>query len=91
MVTACQLPLADSSAIAGAAAMVNGFQRSLLDLGGGVMRSGTATAAVNLAEKANLPTVITLMARGAMPVDLPLSLGMHGARAAIRHSTSATC
>jgi thiamine pyrophosphate-dependent acetolactate synthase large subunit-like protein len=39
--------------------------------------------AVALAEKASLPTVMTLMALGAMPVDHPLSLGMlgmHGAR-----------
>jgi acetolactate synthase-1/2/3 large subunit len=38
---------------------------------------------VALAEKAGLPTVMTLMALGAMPVDHPLSLGMlgmHGAR-----------
>nr|MBP8278136.1 acetolactate synthase large subunit [Propionivibrio sp.] len=39
--------------------------------------------AVELAEKASLPTVMTLMALGAMPVDHALSLGMlgmHGAR-----------
>jgi acetolactate synthase-1/2/3 large subunit len=39
--------------------------------------------AVALAEQAGLPTVMTLMALGAMPVDHPLSLGMlgmHGAR-----------
>ena len=45
--------------------------------------AGAAPVAVDLAEKANLPTVMTLMALGAMPVDHPLSLGMlgmHGAR-----------
>jgi acetolactate synthase-1/2/3 large subunit len=55
----------------------------LLYLGGGVVHAGAAAAAVNLAEKASLPTVMTLMALGAMPVDHPLSLsmlGMHGAR-----------
>jgi acetolactate synthase-1/2/3 large subunit len=37
---------------------------------------------VELAEKAGLPTVMTLMALGAMPVDHPLSLGMLGMHAA---------
>jgi acetolactate synthase-1/2/3 large subunit len=39
--------------------------------------------AVTLAEQASLPTTMTLMALGAMPMDHPLSigmLGMHGAR-----------
>jgi len=74
---------ADSEAIAAAAAMINAAQRPLLYLGGGVVHSGAARLAVDLAEKANLPTVMTLMALGAMPVDHPLSLGMlgmHGAR-----------
>jgi acetolactate synthase-1/2/3 large subunit len=76
-------PPADPEAIAAAAAMINVARRPLLYLGGGVVHSGAAAAAVDLAEKANLPTVMTLMALGAMPVDHPLSLGMlgmHGAR-----------
>jgi acetolactate synthase-1/2/3 large subunit len=55
----------------------------ILYLGGGVVHSGASAQAVELAEKASLPTVMTLMALGAMPVDHPLSLGMlgmHGAR-----------
>jgi len=76
-------PTAANEAIAAAAAMINAAQRPLLYLGGGVVHSGAARLAVDLAEKANLPTVMTLMALGAMPVDHPLSLGMlgmHGAR-----------
>ncbi|WP_153130935.1 acetolactate synthase large subunit [Dechloromonas hortensis] len=76
-------PTAATEAIAAAAAMINAAQRPLLYLGGGVVHSGAARLAVDLAEKANLPTVMTLMALGAMPVDHPLSLGMlgmHGAR-----------
>jgi acetolactate synthase-1/2/3 large subunit len=76
-------PPADRETIAAAAAMINAAQRPLLYLGGGVVHSGAAAAAVDLAEKANLPTVMTLMALGAMPVDHPLSLGMlgmHGTR-----------
>ena len=76
-------PPAAGDAIAEAASLINGARRPLLYLGGGVIHSGAAAAAVDLAEKANLPTVMTLMALGAMPVDHPLSLGMlgmHGAR-----------
>ena len=76
-------PPADRMAITEAASMINAAQRPLLYLGGGVVHSGATETAVALAEKANLPTVMTLMALGAMPVDHPLSLsmlGMHGAR-----------
>ena len=38
---------------------------SLADDPSGVVHSGAATVAVDLAEKANLPTVMTLMALGA--------------------------
>jgi len=71
-------PVADAWAISEAAAMINTAKRPLLYLGGGVVHGGAAEIAVNLAEKANLPTVMTLMALGAMPVDHPLSLGMLG-------------
>ena len=74
---------APTDALQQAAAMINSAARPLLYLGGGVVHSGASTLAVELAEKANLPTVMTLMALGAMPVDHALSLGMlgmHGAR-----------
>ncbi|WP_416242852.1 acetolactate synthase large subunit [Azospira sp. APE16] len=76
-------PAPDMAAIEKAAAMINAAERPILYLGGGVVHSGAAEAAVALAEKASLPTTMTLMALGAMPVDHPLSihmLGMHGAR-----------
>ncbi|MCP5143510.1 MAG: acetolactate synthase large subunit [Gammaproteobacteria bacterium] len=75
--------VADDTAIAAAAAMLNAAQRPVLYLGGGVISAGAAAAAVELAEKASLPTTMTLMALGAMPADHPLCLGMlgmHGAR-----------
>ncbi|GBG00881.1 acetolactate synthase [Azospira sp. I13] len=77
------LPAPDMAAIEKAAAMINAAERPILYLGGGVVHSGAAAAAVALAEKASLPTTMTLMALGAMPVDHPLSihmLGMHGPR-----------
>ncbi|MBP8278606.1 MAG: biosynthetic-type acetolactate synthase large subunit, partial [Propionivibrio sp.] len=77
------VPEADAQLIERAEAMINDAQRPILYLGGGVVHSGAAAQAVELAEKASLPTVMTLMALGAMPVDHALSLGMlgmHGAR-----------
>lgn len=76
-------PAANGELLAQAATMIDEAARPILYLGGGVVHSGAAGLAVQLAEKANLPTVMTLMALGAMPVDHPLSLGMlgmHGAR-----------
>ena len=77
------VPAAEPELIARAAAMINEAQRPVFYLGGGVVHSGASAQAVALAEKAGLPTVMTLMALGAMPVDHDLSLGMlgmHGAR-----------
>ncbi len=64
-----------------AAAMINAAQRPVLYLGGGVIDAPDAVRA--LAEKASLPTTMTLMALGMLPKAHPLSLGMlgmHGAR-----------
>lgn len=77
------LPEFDLAAIETAAAMINAAEQPVLYLGGGVVHSGSAAQAVTLAEQAGLPTTMTLMALGAMPIDHPLSigmLGMHGAR-----------
>lgn len=76
-------PAVDMDAIAEAARMINAAARPVLYLGGGVIHSGAAALAVELAEKAQLPTTMTLMALGAMAAGHPLSLGMlgmHGAR-----------
>lgn len=76
-------PSFDIGAIEEAARMIEAAERPVLYLGGGVIHSGAAHMAVTLAEQASLPTTMTLMALGAMPMDHPLSLGMlgmHGAR-----------
>lgn len=65
-----------------AAAMLNEAERPLLYLGGGVVHSGTVGLVVALAEKAGLPTVMTPMALGALPIDHALSLGLRDARCA---------
>ena len=64
-----------------AAAMINAAQRPVLYIGGGVINVPERVR--ELAEKANLPTTMTLMALGMLPKAHPLSLGMlgmHGAR-----------
>ena len=76
-------PSFDIAAVEEAARMIEAAERPVLYLGGGVIHSGAAHMAVTLAEQASLPTTMTLMALGAMPMDHPLSLGMlgmHGAR-----------
>lgn len=64
-----------------AAAMINAAKRPVLYLGGGAINA--ADEIRQFAEKANLPTTMTLMALGMLPKAHPLSLGMlgmHGAR-----------
>ncbi|WEN41702.1 Acetolactate synthase isozyme 1 large subunit [Thauera sp. GDN1] len=76
-------PQLDMAAVELAAKMINEAEQPVLYLGGGVIASGAAPLAVQLAEEGGLPTTMTLMALGAMPIDHPLSigmLGMHGAR-----------
>lgn len=61
--------------------MINAAKRPVLYLGGGVINAPTRVR--ELAEKAQLPTTMTLMALGMLPKAHPLSLGMlgmHGAR-----------
>ena len=72
----------DNATITEAARMINAAQRPVLYLGGGVINSNASALACALAEKASLPTTMTLMALGAMPFDHPLSLGMLGMHAA---------
>jgi acetolactate synthase I/II/III large subunit len=75
---------AASDAIARAAAAIEQAKRPILYLGGGVIHAGAANLACELAERGDLPTVMTLMALGAVPEGHPLSLGMlgmHGAAA----------
>jgi len=74
-------PAFEPQSVQDAAAMINAAKRPVLYLGGGVINA--AEAVRQLAEKANLPTTMTLMALGVLPKAHPLSLGMlgmHGAR-----------
>lgn len=62
--------------------MINAAARPVLYLGGGVVAAEACAEATQLAERGGLPTTMTLMGLGAMPVDHPLSLGMLGMHAA---------
>jgi len=75
-------PALDMAAIEEAARLINDAEQPVLYLGGGVIHAGAARQAVSLAEQAGLPTTMTLMALGAMPMDHPLSIGMLGMHAA---------
>lgn len=65
-----------------AAELINKAKRPMLCLGGGVIHGGAAAEARSLIERGGLPTVMTLMGLGALPVHHDLSLGMLGMHAA---------
>lgn len=75
-------PRFDPVDLKSAARLINRSRRPILYIGGGVIQSGAGSLAVDLAEKASVPTVMTLLGLGAMPADHPLSLGMLGMHAA---------
>jgi acetolactate synthase-1/2/3 large subunit len=78
-VAAAAPPLrAADDAIARAAAMIAAAERPILYLGGGIVHADAALAARAVAERASLPTVMTLMGLGVVPTDHELSLGMLG-------------
>lgn len=70
-------PCADA-AIDELAALLARAERPVLYLGGGVIASGAADLARELAQRAAAPVVSTLMALGAVPPEDPLSMGMLG-------------
>src|SRR5690606_18523053 len=81
----CRDPLLalDGEALDRAAEVEDRPVRRVDHRGGGIVHAGAAGTAVAFAEKVSSPTVMTLMALGAMPPEHTLSLGMlgmHGAR-----------
>ncbi|WP_347485913.1 acetolactate synthase large subunit [Enterobacter sp. HNDS-6] len=74
-------PEFSAESVRDAVAMINAAKRPVLYLGGGAINA--ANEIRQFAEKASLPTTMTLMALGMLPKAHPLSLGMlgmHGAR-----------
>jgi acetolactate synthase I/II/III large subunit len=77
---------ADPERIAAAARLLHQARRPVLYAGGGVVKSDSHAALLELAELAKAPVTTTLMARGAFPDSHPLALGMpgmHGTYAAV--------
>ena len=63
---------------------IDGARQPILYLGGGLVHAHATEAARMLAERQDIPAVMTLMALGTLPQDHALSLGMlgmHGAHA----------
>ena len=77
------LPLFDAEKVTEAAAMSNQAKRPILYIGGGIVASQSQQLVQSFAERAGLPTTMTLMGLGTIPQQHPLylgMLGMHGAR-----------
>ncbi len=73
----------DDIKIQEAADLINGSQRPLLYIGGGIVNSQAHHIVGKLARKSSIPVVSTLMGLGCIPADDPLflgMLGMHGSR-----------
>ncbi len=72
-------------AVKRAAAAIIGAKKPLICAGGGLFTGNAARLMGELARKADIPVVSTMMGLGAMPSDDPLyygMLGMHGCRSA---------
>lgn len=77
------LPLFDAEKVTEVAAMINQAKRPILYIGGGIVASQSQQLVQSFAERAGLPTTMTLMGLGTIPQQHPLylgMLGMHGAR-----------
>ncbi|MDH3705356.1 MAG: thiamine pyrophosphate-binding protein, partial [Acidimicrobiia bacterium] len=68
----------DPSLVAEAAALIRAAERPVIYAGGGVLKARAAEALRELVELTGIHCVTTLMARGAIPDDHPLCLGMPG-------------
>jgi acetolactate synthase-1/2/3 large subunit len=82
-ITAVPVPCDDD--IRGAAADINKSERPVLYAGGGVILADAVPELLSLAERANVPVVVSLMGKTAFPSAHPLCLGMvgmHGTKAA---------
>lgn len=76
--------LADESDIKRAVELIQNAERPVILAGHGIIMSGALQELRELAERANIPVTLTLLGKGAMPENHPLTvgmMGMHGAAA----------
>jgi acetolactate synthase I/II/III large subunit len=76
-------PAPDPAAVAAVVRAIEAAERPVLYVGGGVVNAGATDALRALAERARIPVVATLMAKGALPESHELFFGwpgMHGPR-----------
>ena len=81
------VPVFAGAIVSQAADWIDKARRPILYLGGGLVHAHATSAARALAERQDIPAVMTLMALGTLPHDHALSLGMlgmHGAHATHR-------
>jgi acetolactate synthase-1/2/3 large subunit len=71
-------PSVDAEAVRQAAEIINRSERPLILAGHGVQIAGVARELLELAERAEIPVVTTLLGTGNIPESHPLSLGMGG-------------
>ncbi len=64
--------------VASAVELINKAERPIILAGHGVMMSGAVAELRELAERAGIPIALTLLGKGAMPEEHPLTLGMMG-------------
>lgn len=76
--TAAENPQAEASSLKEAAELLNKAQQPVLLVGGGALNSNAGTELIELAAKADLPIVNTLMGVGVIPASNERSLGMTG-------------
>jgi acetolactate synthase-1/2/3 large subunit len=70
--------LADPDKIAAATDLIASAKHPLIVAGGGIHLSGAAQALAGLQDEAHVPVITTVMGKGAVAEDHPLSLGVGG-------------
>jgi acetolactate synthase-1/2/3 large subunit len=70
--------MASESQIEAALALIHDAKRPVILAGHGILVSGAAMQLRELAERAQIPVALTLLGKGAMPENHPLTIGMMG-------------
>ena len=69
---------ANEDELDGAARLINEAQRPIILAGHGILMSGATDELLHLVERSGVPVALTLLGKGALPENHPLSLGMMG-------------